>query len=276
MKLSDEQVRAFDERGVLLMPSVFDAEEVAVLRAALPRILAHRGPEAACEPGESGAIRVLYGGHTLDEAFARLARHPRLIGPVEQLLRDRIYIHQSRLNPKQTFDGGTWSWHQDFGTWNYEDGMPEPRCVVTGVFLDEVSGANAPLLVVPGSQHHGLIDDTTLEAEARGYTLLEIDRPTLERLVEEGGLDALTGPAGTVAFVHANLVHGSGNNITPLPRAIFYMIYNAVSNACAAPKRAWHHCNRDTTPLEPLDDDCLRALAREPRALSASILGAAE
>ena len=267
MKLSDDQVRAYDERGYLLLKSVFDAEELAALRAALAEVLTHEGPEAVREHGGAEALRVLYGGHAMAEAFARLARHPRLLGPVRQLLRDEVYLYQTRLNPKQTFEGGTWSWHQDFGTWSHEDGMPEPRCVVTGVFLDEASAVNAPLLVVPGSQHHGLITDTTPEAAARGYTLMEIDRATLERLVAVGGLEALTGPAGSVAFVNCNLVHGSANNITPLRRAIFYVNYNAVSNACAAPRRAWHHCNRDTTPLAPLADDCLAddSLGAPPR-----------
>ena len=57
-------------------------------------------------------------------------------------------------------------------------------------------------------------------------------------------------------------MHGSANNITPWGRTIFYVNYNAVANACRGTQRAWHHCNRDATPLEPLPDDCLADLTQ--------------
>ena len=261
MRLSQDQIRAFDERGYLFLPALFGVSEVARLTDALPGLLAHEGPEVVREKPDAAAVRLVYGGHVFAEAFGRLVRHPRLLKPVEQLLREPAYIHQTRLNPKLDFAGGTWSWHQDFGTWHREDAMPEPRCVMTAVFLDAATAANAPLLVVPGSQHHGMIDRVRPESGAKGYTVMEIDQPILEGLVAEHGLEALTGPAGSVAFMHCNIVHGSANNITPYRRAIFYANYNAVSNAAAGDKRAWHHCNRDTTPLTALADDCLEALA---------------
>jgi hypothetical protein len=62
------------------------------------------------------------------------------------------------------------------------------------------------------------------------------------------------------------VVHGSGNNVSPHDRAIFYLNYNAVSNRCIrepgappTPGRHWWHCNLDTTPLQSLDDGCLLA-----------------
>lgn len=261
MELSEEQVRAFDERGYVFLPELFSEAEIAPLRDELPALLARQGPEVVRERDDPDAVRLVYGSHVVSEPFRRLSLHPRLLGPARQLLREPCYIHQSRLNPKQDFGGGTWTWHQDFGTWHRVDGMAAPHCLMTAVFLDEANAANAPLMIVPGSQHHGLIEDAVPDAEADGYALMEIDRPTLERLVAEGGLEALTGPAGSVAFLHCNIVHGSSNNITPWRRAIFYLNYNAVSNACAGLDRAWHHCNRDHSPLEPLADDCLRALA---------------
>jgi ectoine hydroxylase len=259
MQLTQDQIQSFDRDGYLFFPAVFDAGEVARLRDDLPALLARQGPEVVREREDASAVRLVYGSHVFSEAYRRLSLHPRLLGPVRQLLREDCYIHQSRLNPKQDFGGGTWTWHQDFGTWHRVDAMAAPKCVMTAVFLDEANAANAPLLIVPGSQHHGLIEDATPDAEASGYALMEIDRATLERLVAEGGLEALTGPAGSVAFLHCNIVHGSSNNITPWRRAIFYLNYNAVSNACGGRDRAWHHCNRDATPLQPLADDCLTA-----------------
>jgi len=154
---------------------------------------------------------------------------------VKQLLREDTYLHQSRLNPKQDFGGGVWSWHQDFGTWHKVDGMPEPHCVMTMIFLDDCTAVNAPLLIVPGSQSFGHIDSAKKDTSAKGYALFDIDRATLTRLSDQG----------------------SANNISPYSRTVMYFNYNAVSNACTNTERAWHHNNRDFTPLQALENNCL-------------------
>ncbi|MDJ0609456.1 MAG: phytanoyl-CoA dioxygenase family protein [Kiloniellales bacterium] len=263
MRLSDAEIARFEAEGYLFFPALLSGAEISPLLGDLPGLLARTGPEVVREADGDEAVRVMYGSHAFSEAYRRLSRHPKLVGPAEQLLRDGIYIHQMRLNPKLDFAGETWSWHQDFASWHHSDAMPEPRALVTAVFLDEASAANAPLLVVPGSQSHGLVDEVTLDRADEGYTLLEIDPPTLKAMVEARGLKALTGPPGSVAFLHCNIVHGSANNITPLRRAVIYAIYNAVSNACVGGGRAWHHAGRDFTPIEALAEDCLLALAAE-------------
>ena len=186
-----------------------------------------------------------------------------MIDPVRQLLKDDVYLHQSRLNPKPGFGGGgAWDWHQDYPPWHMIDGMPEPKCVMASVFVDDCTGVTSPLLVVPGSQRHGLLDSKLHEdAKGRGYALHNIDSGVLESLAAESGIEALIGQAGSVAFVDCNVVHGSANNVSPWRRAIIYLNYNAVSNACTGTERPWYQNNRDFTPLQPLDDDCLQAMA---------------
>ena len=221
MRLSADQIEEFDRDGYLLFERLLDEKEAALLRSAAAGCRARSGPEVVREKG-SDAVRLVYGAHAYSEPFAISSRLPRLLNPVSQLLGGGVYIHQSRLNPKEGFAGGTWNWHQDFGTWHREDGLPQPRCVMTAIFLDDASAVNSPLLVVPGSQHVGMLEDVTPEAGARGYTVMEIDTPTLSALADAHGIGALTGPAGTVAFIHCNLVHGSANNVSPWPRAIMY------------------------------------------------------
>ena len=53
------------------------------------------------------------------------------------------------------------------------------------------------------------------------------------------------------------MVHGSAGNITPWPRRIFYLNVAAVDNPPTKFERAEHHCTRDWSAIEPLDDDCL-------------------
>lgn len=261
MHLSPDLIDEFDARGFLLFQGLLDAEEVTVLRGELPSLYARSGEEVVREH-DGDAIRLVYGAHDLSEPYCRLCRLPRLLGPVKQLLRDDAYIHQSRLNPKEGFSGGTWNWHQDFGTWHREDGMPEPHCVMTAIFLNDATAVNSPLLVIPGTQHHGTIDKVAKE-DASGYTVMKIAPETVLSLAEREPIEPLVGPAGSIAFIHCNLVHGSANNVSPYPRAIMYMNYNACSNVPTGGNgRAWFHNNPDHTPLEPVDEDALHALAR--------------
>lgn len=263
MKLNDVQLEEFEERGYLFLPELLDGNEVAVLQNALPKVLNRQGPEVVREKEDTAAARLAFGAHTYSEPFRRLSLLPRLLNPVRQLLNDDVYLHQTRINPKQGFGGGaSWDWHQDYPPWHHIDGMPEPRCIMASVFIDDCTAAKSPLLVVPGSQQHGLLNSKPHEdAKGEGYELHHIDRPTLERLVDENGIEALIGPAGSVALVNYNVVYGSANNVSPWRRAIMYLIYNAVSNACTGTSRPAHQNNRDFTPLQPLDDNCLTELA---------------
>jgi len=256
MKLNETQIAEFEERGYLFFPSLLDAAEVAALQKALPEIMKRPGPEVVRESGDPTAARLVFGAHVFSEPYRRLSLRPRLVNPVRQLLGDEVYLHQSRINPKQGFGGGNaWDWHQDYPPWHKIDGMPRPKCIMASVFIDECSAVNSPLLVVPGSQRHGLLESKLHDdAKGKGYELHHIDHVTMERLAEEGGIEALVGPAGSVALVHCNVVHGSANNVSPWRRAILYLIYNAVSNACTGTQRLWYQNNRDFTPLRPIEE----------------------
>jgi ectoine hydroxylase len=237
-----------------------DGDEVAVLKDALPEVLAREGAEVVREQDNPDAVRLVFGAHAYSDAFRRLSLHPRLLNPVRQLLDDEVYLHQSRINPKPGFgEGDAWAWHQDYPPWHKLDGMPEPRCIMASVFLDDCTPATSPLLILPGSQQHGLLEaDAHADTAGRGYDLQIIDPASLAGLAEEYGVEALMGPAGSVALVNCNVVHGSANNVSPWRRAIMYLIYNAVGNACTGTDRPWYQNNRDFTPLQALDDDCLR------------------
>ena len=258
--LDDDAKRVFEEEGFLFFPALFSAAEVAVLRTAAAEVVVRRGSGVVQEPG-SDAVRLVYGAHRFNEIFSRLGRHPRLIGRAERLMDASVYVHQSRLNPKVAFAGELWPWHQDFATWNDRDGMARPRAMMVAVFLEDVTAANAPLLIIPRSHRGGLIHGTEDNKDADGYTLFQIPPDTIAGLAAEGGVAAQTGVAGSVLICHCNIVHGSSTNITPLPRTIFYLNYAAVDNPPTNFRRAGHHCTRDWSPIVPLADDCLNQLA---------------
>ena len=259
MKLTDEQLAHFNEEGWIFLPDCFSPEEVAVLREEGEKIYATDREEVWRE--SSGAPRTAFAAHVYNEAFGILGRHPRLIEPLEQVFGEQVYMHQFKVNAKAKFTGDVWQWHQDYGTWARDDGMPEPRAMNISVFLDEVYPFNGPLMLIPKSHKHGVLA-AGHDTSTTSYPLWTLDEETVEKLVEEGGLVAPTGKPGGVLMFHGNLVHGSSGNITPFPRKIVYLTLNACSNYIRTPTRKEWIAHQDFTPIVPCADDALQEYAR--------------
>ena len=257
MKLTSQQLREFDAQGYLFLPECFSRDAAAMLLAEAHRVFATDREEVWRE--DSGAARTAFAAHTYSEPFRRLGAHPRLIEPVMQILGEAVYMHQYKVNAKAAFDGAVWQWHQDYGTWARDDGMPEPRAMNIAVFLEDVTAANGPLLFIPRSHKAGVLE-AGHDLETTSYPLWTLDRATVTRLAHEGGIVAPTGPAGSVVMFHGNLVHASPPNISPFNRTIVYLSLCAVSNHIRRFKRAEWIAHRDFAPIEPLADDCLEEL----------------
>src|SRR5881392_3669802 len=97
MKLSADQIAAFDRDGYLFFPSLFTPTEIQVLLDEVPALYAQRRPENVREKG-SEAVRTNFAAHMYSEPFARLARHPRMVEPVMQLFGESVYVHQFKIN----------------------------------------------------------------------------------------------------------------------------------------------------------------------------------
>ncbi len=260
MKLSAQQVRDFEDQGYLFIPEVFSGEEIAVLTRELPGLFALDRAEVWREKGGK-AVRTAFAAHHYNEAFARLGAHPRMIEPVEQLQGGPVYIHQFKVNGKEAFDGDVWQWHQDYGTWARDDLMPEARAMNIAVFLDEVTEFNGPLMFIPKSHGHGTLA-AGHDLETTSYPLWTLDRATVTRLAEEGGIVAPKGPPGSLLMFHCNLVHCSPPNISPWRRTIVYISACHVENHIRRFKRPQWIAHRDFTPVACQPDDCLLDLAR--------------
>ena len=255
MEISQDQVRAFEEEGYVFLPELFSRAEVDRLMAEVPAIFAQRRPENVREQ-RGDVVRTAFAAQTYNDVFARLARHPRIIGPAMQLLGGPVYIHQFKINAKAAFDGDVWQWHQDYGTWARDDLMPEPRAMNIAIFIDEVTEFNGPLMIIPRSHRGG-----TLEAghdlATTSYPLWTLDKATVTRLAEEGGLVAPKGPGGSILMFNCNLVHASPGNVSPWGRTIIYISACHVDNHIRRFKREEWIAHRDFTPIACEPDDCL-------------------
>jgi ectoine hydroxylase len=255
MKLTAQQVEQFEREGYLFFPGLFRPAEVKVLLDEVPRLYAQDRPENVREK-DSEAVRTNFAAHLYSAPFARLARHPRMVRPVMQILGEGLYMHQFKINGKMAFDGDVWQWHQDYGTWRNDDLMPEPRAMNVAIFLDEVNEFNGPLMFIPGSHKLGVIE-AQHDVETTSYPLWTIDHEAIAKLVARGGIVAPKGPPGSMILFHSCLVHASTSNLSPWNRVAVYLSLCAVSNHIRRFKRPEYIAHRDFAALECLPDDCL-------------------
>jgi len=257
-------VEEYGAKGYITVKGLLSPQEVEVLKQGTADVLRTDGPQVMRE--RNGQPHVIYGMHLLDKRLAALARHPKLVGIAEQLLGDKhIYVHQSRVNAKQT-GGAIVNWHQDFGTYHRVDGVPRPDGIMIAIFLNDVNDYNAPLMAVPGSHVEGVVSEasTLTEAEDRDRASkyrYDITMAKMSELIDRYGLEHITGPAGSIVFMNMQVVHGSTVNITPLERVILYLNVCTTDNRGTTFARPEYLAARDFDAIEPLAEDCLTSLA---------------
>jgi ectoine hydroxylase len=260
MKLTQAQHEQFDKEGYLFFPGLFNPEETRVMVEEVPRLYSRREAFNVREKGKD-AVRTNFAAHLYSEPFAKLARHPRMIDPVEDLFGEKLYMHQFKINGKMAFEGDVWQWHQDYGTWLNDDMMPTERAMNVAIFLDDVNEFNGPLMFIPGSHKKGVID-AKHDLTTTSYPLWTVDNDLISQLVDRaggkrGGIVSPTGPAGSMILFHSCLVHASASNLSPWNRVSVYLSLCAVSNHIRRHKRPEFIAHRDFTPIECLPDDCL-------------------
>jgi ectoine hydroxylase len=261
MRLTPQQREQFERDGYLFFPGLFSTEETRKLTDAVPELYSRREVYNVREKGKD-AVRTNFAAHLVSAPFARLARHPRMIEPVQELLGEQLYMHQFKINGKMAFDGDVWQWHQDYGTWLNDDQMPTERAMNVAIFLDDVTEFNGPLMFIPGSHKKGVVE-AKHDLTTTSYPLWTVDNELIGKLVERaggknGGIVSPKGPAGSMILFHSCLVHASTSNLSPYNRVSVYLSLCAVSNHIRRFKRPEYIAHRDFTPIECLPDDCLR------------------
>ncbi|MFQ5700179.1 MAG: ectoine hydroxylase [Myxococcota bacterium] len=260
--LRPPQLLRFEREGFLFFDRLLSEGEAQGLAEELRQEVSRRegdaSPEVIREP-DGEEIRSIFRVHRDHPTFARLAADRRLVGVAEQILGSRVYVHQSRANLKPGFDGKEFYWHSDFETWHVEDGMPRMRALSVSINLTDNHPFNGPLMVMPGSHRHYVSCPGTTPKDHHRVSLRKQeygvpDRETLRWLAEREGIEAPTGPAGSVVFFDCNAMHGSNGNITPYPRSNVFFVYNSVENGLVEPfgglePRPEYIASRDFRPI---------------------------
>ena len=259
MKITAQDIKKFHKNGFLFFPQLFTKDEVKKLKLAVNRIIKIPGKNITPELN-SDKVRMIHGAHDYDKTFSVLCKHPRLIEPAEQLLDDKVYMHQSRLNFNYGFGTGGFYWHQDYATWKEIDGLPEARALMIAIFIDDVSPVNGPLMFIPGSHLYGVLDDFEPVKDSTGNVLMRLSSNKLSELTDKNGIEIGTGSAGSVLIMHCNLVHGSTENISAQSRTLFYANVNSVKNKQTTFAREKFHAGQDFDPIKCSQDDSLTSI----------------
>jgi ectoine hydroxylase len=267
MKLSTAQITEYRERGFLMFPGLIDAEELELLTRDLNQLVDRDADGIIKE--KSGAVRTVFRVHALGGAtglpsYDALARIPRVLEPVEQLLDDeQVYVYHTKCNLKQAIEGEIWQWHQDFGYWQ-NDGVRSADGMTTAMLmLSEATEIGGCLYFIPGSHRRGHIEPR-LDETTTSYKLWTVPKDdVIDMMKRYGDPVPIVGKPGTVVIFHPHIVHGSGHNMSRHSRWHVYTVYNRCSNKPAAvekPRPEWV-VSRDHAPLVMADDGDILATA---------------
>ncbi|MEU4517739.1 ectoine hydroxylase [Amycolatopsis sp. NPDC024027] len=251
-----------EARGYTVVEDLLSVGEVQTYWQELVRLSS--GEELARDErviaeAKTGEVRSIFDVHEISGLIAELVRDPRVLDRARQLLGSEVYIHQSRVNYMPGFKGTGFYWHSDFETWHAEDGMPSPRAVSCSIALTDNYPFNGGLMIMPGShrtfvQCAGETPDDNYKSSLKDQRVGVPGEDDITKMAAEYGIDQFTGQAGSALWFDSNIMHGSGNNITPYPRSNIFLVFNSVENALREPfaagtPRPAFIAGRDSTPI---------------------------
>ncbi|KZM70227.1 ectoine hydroxylase [Nocardia terpenica] len=253
---------SFDADGYAIIDELLSTEEVAAFSAEIDRLAADpelRLDERVIIEKKSNRVRSIFEVHRISAAVAELVRDERVVGLARQVLGSEVYIHQSRVNYMPGFEGTGFYWHSDFETWHAEDGMPSPRACSLSIALTDNYPFNGSLMVMPGS-HRTFVPcqgETPADHYRESLREQQIGVPSHEHITELAdryGIAQFTGARGSALLFDSNIMHGSGNNITPFPRSNIFLVFNSVENTLSEPysapaRRPTYIASRDFDPV---------------------------
>ena len=246
-KLTQSQVDQYHRDGYVIARSLFDSEEMDILRTAAKSDQTLQKNAHAVGSGEDDKkAKLSLWNYEGDDIYGLVSRCPRVVDSAEQLLAGEVYHYHSKMSIKEPFVGGAWTWHQDYGYW-YQNGCLYPLMLSCFIAVDPNTRENGCMQVIKGShlmgriEHGRFVDQTGADPERVEAALKVME---LEYAVMEPG-DAL--------FFHCNTLHRSDANNSPDPRWSLICCYNAARNN---PYKESHHPSYHK--LNKVDDNALK------------------
>ena len=245
--LNAAQRAAYERDGYILIPSLFDAEEIALLRGAIETDPQLQASLYNRNDASGKATRMATWNHPGNSVYGLAARSHRVVDTMEDMLGGEVYHYHSKLTAKEPLEGGAWEWHQDYGYW-YHNGCVFPYMASVMVALDKTTRENGCLQVIRGSHHAGRVEHGVLPGDQVGANPRRV-----EEMLKNLDLVYAEMAPGDGLFFHANVMHRSDQNRSPDRRWTVLFCYNAARNN---PYLEHHH--PQYTPLLKVDDEAIK------------------
>jgi len=248
--LTPAQQQSWESDGYLMVPNLFDAEEMELLLN-IGRADKHLQENAHGPQDADGLIsRLWLTGELGEDIYSAFVRSPRVAGTMAALLDDEVYHYHHKMMLKEPRVGGAWEWHQDYGYW-YNNGCLFPDMASCMIAVDRASKENGCLQVIRGSHRLGRIE------HGLSGTQTGADQARVDLALEHLELVYCEMEPGTALFFHSNLLHRSDQNRSERPRWTLICCYNTKHNPCE--DKPGHPSYR---PLELWSDERIKELGQ--------------
>ena len=251
--LQEEEVKAYDKDGYIIIRNLFTTEEINLLGQTARADNEMDQASTKRDDGEGNAVRLALWNHPGDGIYGMFARSKRLVDRVEQLLDDEAYHYHSKMVLKDAKVGGAWAWHQDYGYW-YQNGVLTPNLCSVMIAVDQATVENGCMQVIKGSHTMGRVNHV-LSGDQAGADMVRV-----EEAKKRFELVYATMDPGDALFFHSNTLHASDANDSDHPRWAMICCYNAASND---PYKDSHHPRY--TKLDKVNDDQILAVDQNNR-----------
>lgn len=243
---TDRELERYREEGFLIVEKLFDGEEIEIVKQAAKADRTIEQQALSRNDGEGGVTKLRLWNEAGEDLYGLIARSPRIVDRMEQLLDGEVYYYHSKMNFKEPYVGGAWAWHQDYGYW-YNNGCLWPLMASCLISIDPATRANGCLQVLKGSHHIGRVDHGKVGDQTGA------DPERVAEACKKLELVYCETPPGAAIFFHCNLLHRSDQNTSPDPRWSYICCYNAArNNPYKESKHPMYH------PLVKSDDAAVR------------------
>ncbi len=217
------ELAQYQENGYVLVPQLFDAEEMQKLLTFAKHDQALLAGATGRKDATGQITKLTLWNQAGDDLYGMFSRSPRIVDRMEQILGGEVYHYHTKMMLKEPRVGGAWEWHQDYGYW-YHNGCLYPLLASCLIAVDKATRENGCLQVLKGSHLMGRVEHGK-SGDQTGADM-EIVNAAMERLP----LEYIEANPGDALFFHCNLLHRSDQNTSPNPRWSLICCYNAARN----------------------------------------------
>ena len=213
-----------EEQGYFVVEGLLSPQEVAESVAEVEKL--HEVARTVCESDKHNfqiepfvddaqhngklVLRKIEQPYKYSPWFDALARQPKLVAILSELLGPDLLLFRSTLMLKPAFRGSVHGFHQDTSYWP----MHPPHLVTVSIAMTDATPQNGCFQVIPDSHKTGTRDISEWGDIARDQDSKLTDRQDIDM----SQVIYVPLKAGSALFFHSALVHGSGPNKSPNPR----------------------------------------------------------